>query len=346
MKQVKNILAAAALLALPIAFTSCEDVLGHWEKPVPATPAATTEEEEPAVVAAADQYLKWSTADNKLVVEDIPAGYITMESSTTTWNSNYIVESDVTITGDVTISGDANIILKDGVTLTVNGRVAGVNKLCIFAQNSDATAAGKLVIAPTSMAGSASSALSVSELQIHGGDITATGHDNSTAAGDDGLKTTGKMFIYAGKVTATGGAHDGGSTSGGIGIICSGNELHIYKAEVSATGGNTNSSGSSGYGISCGGESLLDPQLVIDGGTVTAKAGDATGATAGIVSTKLTVNSGKLLTQGNSSSGKGFNGSVMYLGAGLTAKGGSDGVNYPYSYSNNSNPADRYLKVE
>ena len=35
MKQAKNILAAAALLALPVAFTSCEDVLGHWEKPVP-----------------------------------------------------------------------------------------------------------------------------------------------------------------------------------------------------------------------------------------------------------------------------------------------------------------------
>lgn len=38
MKQIKNILAAVALLALPIAFTSCEDVLGHWEKPVPVTP--------------------------------------------------------------------------------------------------------------------------------------------------------------------------------------------------------------------------------------------------------------------------------------------------------------------
>ena len=342
MKQVKNILAAAALLALPIAFTSCEDILGHWEKPVPATPVATTE--EPAVVAAADQYLEWSTTDNKLVAQDIPAGYFSMTDGTTTWNGNYIVESNVTIGSNVNISGDVNIILKDGYTLTVKGRVNGEYKLCIFAQNSDASAAGKLVITPT--AGSGSSALSVSELQIHGGDITATGHENSSGAGDDGLKTTGKMFIYAGKVTATGGAHTGGSTSGGIGINCNGVECHIYKAEVSATGGKTNSSGSGGYGIACGGSSS-DPALTIDGGTVTAKAGDATGATAGIYSTKLTVNSGKLLTQGNLSSGsKGFEGSVMYLGTGLTAKGGSDGVNYPNSYPNNDNPIDRYLKVE
>lgn len=45
MKQIKNILAAAALLALPMAFTSCEDVLGHWEKPTPnpITPEVTPE---------------------------------------------------------------------------------------------------------------------------------------------------------------------------------------------------------------------------------------------------------------------------------------------------------------
>ena len=219
--------------------------------------------------------------------------------------------------------------------------MAGDNKLCIFAQNSDATAAGKLVIAPTSEAGSASSALSVSELQIHGGDITATGHENNSTAGDEGLTTSGRMFFYAGKVTAKGGSAKGGSGNGGIGINCNGVECHIYKAEVTATGGNTTaSSGSGGCGISSGG-GAGNPCLTIEGGTVTAKAGQANDATAGISSTWLTVNSGKLLTQGYPSSGKGFEGSVMYLGAGLTAKGGSDGVNYTNSYSNDSNPKIR-----
>lgn len=345
MKQIKNILAAAALLALPIAFTSCEDVLGHWEKPVPATPVATTE--EPAVVASADQYLEWSTTDNKLVAQDIPAGYITMESSTTTWNSNYIVESNVTIDGNVTITGDANIILKDGVTLTVNGRVAGDNKLCIFAQNSDATAAGKLVIAPTSGAGSASSALSVSELQIHGGDITATGHNNSSAAGDEGLTTSGKMFFYAGKVTANGGSATGASGNGGIGINCKGVECHIYKAEVTATGGNSTSPASGGNGIACGG-SGSDPALTIDGGIVKATAGEGT-SSYGVYSF-IHVEGGEFYACGNTN-GKGVLG-PLYWDASLTAEGGvTNAYGTVIDNNNNSNHGVdaityRYVRVK
>jgi len=41
MKNFKNYLIGGALLmAAPLTFTSCEDILGHWEKPTPATPAA------------------------------------------------------------------------------------------------------------------------------------------------------------------------------------------------------------------------------------------------------------------------------------------------------------------
>jgi len=344
MKQAKNILAAAALLALPIAFTSCEDVLGHWEKPVPATPVATTE--EPAVVAAADQYLEWSTTDNKLVAQDIPTGYVSMTDGLTPWNGNYIVESDVTISTDVSISGDVNIILKDGYTLTVKGHVDGNHKLCIFAQNSDATAAGKLVIAPTSMAGSASSALSVSELQIHGGDITATGHDNSSADGDDGLKTSGKMFFYAGKVTAKGGSATGGSGNGGIGINCNGVECHIYKAEVTATGGNS-TPGSGGNGIACGG-SGYEPALTIDGGIVKATAGDGTFSYG--VHSLIYVNSGEFYAHGNSS-GKGVRG-PLYWNASLIAEGGNtDAYGTVIDNSNNDNHSIdaityRYVRVK
>ena len=336
---------AMMILAGAMCLTSCEDILGQWDKPTPATPAAGAVDE--TIAAAPGEYLEWSTADSKLVIKDIPAGYTSMTNATTSWNGNYIVDSDVTIDNDVTISGDVNIILKDGFTLKVNKRVSGAYKLCIFAQNSDAASAGKLVIEPDAAATSSSSALSVAELQIHGGNITATGHDNASSYdGDDGIKTSGKLFVYSGKVTATAGAHSGGSNMGGIGINCGGNELHVYKAEVNATGGNTTSSGSTGNGIACGG-TAGDPCLTIDGGTVTAKAGDATGATAGIRCTWLTVNSGKLFAQGNTAAaGKGFDGSVLYFSAGLTAKGGSDGVNYPNSYSNGQDPEDKYLKVE
>ena len=33
--KIKNLLGAAIMMVLPLSFTSCDDILGHWEKPVP-----------------------------------------------------------------------------------------------------------------------------------------------------------------------------------------------------------------------------------------------------------------------------------------------------------------------
>lgn len=33
--KIKNLLCAAIMMVLPFSFTSCDDILGHWEKPVP-----------------------------------------------------------------------------------------------------------------------------------------------------------------------------------------------------------------------------------------------------------------------------------------------------------------------
>ena len=33
--KIKNLLCAAIMMVLPLSFTSCDDILGHWEKPVP-----------------------------------------------------------------------------------------------------------------------------------------------------------------------------------------------------------------------------------------------------------------------------------------------------------------------
>ena len=35
MKSIKNLMLLATLLALPFSFTSCDDILGEWSKPVP-----------------------------------------------------------------------------------------------------------------------------------------------------------------------------------------------------------------------------------------------------------------------------------------------------------------------
>ena len=62
MKQIKNILAAAALLALPMAFTSCEDVLGHWEKPTPNPIAPEVTPETPIDLMATPLTLEATSA--------------------------------------------------------------------------------------------------------------------------------------------------------------------------------------------------------------------------------------------------------------------------------------------
>lgn len=33
--KIKNLLCAAIMMVLPLSFTSCDDILGHWERPVP-----------------------------------------------------------------------------------------------------------------------------------------------------------------------------------------------------------------------------------------------------------------------------------------------------------------------
>lgn len=38
---IQKIVGAALLLALPLSFTSCEDILGSWDKPIPSTPEVT-----------------------------------------------------------------------------------------------------------------------------------------------------------------------------------------------------------------------------------------------------------------------------------------------------------------
>ena len=73
MKQIKNILAAVALLALPMAFTSCEDVLGHWEKPTPNPIAPEVTPETPIDLMATPLTLEAIT-DGTIKVKNPQAG--------------------------------------------------------------------------------------------------------------------------------------------------------------------------------------------------------------------------------------------------------------------------------
>lgn len=242
-------------------------------------------------------YLKWDDGTQALKATSFPETYKTMTATETTWSGTYIVEDNISINEDVTLGGDVDIVLCDGKTLTVKAKISGTYNLNIYAQSTDVATAGKLSVAPTGTSGT--DAISVKELQIHGGNFDATGAKNTVTSGTGGygITTTGIITFYAGKITATGGdSTNGASDNGGKGIFCEGKEITIYQAEVIATGGKA-SNGTGGWGIHCNGDSS-DPQLTIKGGTVKATGGDGTDAGSRGVHCKTTVDSGKLYVQG------------------------------------------------
>ena len=51
--------------------TSCEDILGHWEKPTPAVPASAV------VPEGIVKYMKWDTGQKKLVEAEVTEAEVT-----------------------------------------------------------------------------------------------------------------------------------------------------------------------------------------------------------------------------------------------------------------------------
>lgn len=139
MKQIKNILAAVALLALPMAFTSCDDILGEWDRPTPATNSAPTAKNvvysfslqdlagtditatDFKVTNQSGQTVVTASNDGKYTIETDDLGSATLlwlEATTTT--AKYIVNvkveelSSVFESGKLKMAAIGNVIGKDG----------------------------------------------------------------------------------------------------------------------------------------------------------------------------------------------------------------------------------------
>ena len=97
MKQIKNILAAATLLALPMTFTSCEDIFGEWSKPVSSTTPATQ-----------GKFIVYTDKDTKTYV-DIPADATVWTGTVAPGNlaaGTYVVEGNVVCSGEIKLQGE------------------------------------------------------------------------------------------------------------------------------------------------------------------------------------------------------------------------------------------------
>ena len=129
----------------------------------------------------------------------------------------YVVVGAVTNDARIVVSGDVNLILTDGAELVAKAGI-GVNNapghgngvLSIWAQCADAAVAGSLKA------------------------TAATRGD--AAIGGDAAVDAGQIYIYGGRISATG--RDGGAgIGGGAGANCSGGSVFIYGGSVTATGG-------------------------------------------------------------------------------------------------------------
>ena len=193
---------------------------------------------------AANEYNEGSWDGTKVVFTKQTAASeptaVANSDAAVTWDAGwYTVSDNVTITGDVSLTADAHLILQDGATLTINGKLyPGNYNLYIYGQ---CEGTGKLNITNSDDA-----IFSYKSFEIHGGEITAVSTKRAIV--------TGILNVYSGKLTAT--------SDGGNGIQFS-SSFDVYGGEVEGTSNATSSS----RGITDGG---YGKTLTVYGGKVTA----------------------------------------------------------------------------
>ena len=240
MKQnVLNALLGGALLLSAPLFTSCQDILGEWDRPTPASGGSGGS----------------SAAEGTYIVYTAPgtSSNVAIPSTATAWNftsgdvpaGTYYVEGSFTSTGALALRGDVNLILKDGATLTIQNGIAGWDdpdtpadltySLNVYAQSAG-TSMGKLIVNNDTPVGVApyleAYAIRVKSMTVHGGQIDATGNtSNAATVSGVAFEVKEKLTVYDGVVTMT---------AEGTAQACytwGGGALEFYDGTIKAIGG-------------------------------------------------------------------------------------------------------------
>lgn len=225
MKQnVLNALLGGALLLSAPLFTSCQDILGEWDRPTPASGGSGGSASKGIEYVAYSVSGTTATPSTETVTDYTD---ITGAITELTADKPYVVKSDVTITGNITLSGNAKIILCDGATLTINGHINDTydglyklnNSLAIFGQS---TGTGKIVVKTTA---DDDYPITAKDITIHGGlvEVTATG------ASTEAIFTQNDLVIYNGTVTA----------NATMVTVMANHAMYIYGGSITAIGGST-----------------------------------------------------------------------------------------------------------
>ena len=281
-------------------------------------------------------YMAWNgTTLVEKTGDDACTDYTVVTADTTTFEDGkwYVVSNSVTVSNRITVTGTANLILRDGATLTASKGITvnSGNTINIYAQiggTGELNAGSDTNVASI---GGGARYQSSGTVNIHGGKITATG--GSTASGIGGALDggNGEVNIYGGNVTAR-----GQNAAAGIGGYTgkSGGTVNIYGGTVNASG---SQSGTTGIGI--GGNNPGNCVVHIYGGEVTATSEKAA---AGIQGT-ITIDGGTVTAKGGGESytidcysgetysSNGINGTVTVNGGTVTATGGNVTVTGGYA---------------
>lgn len=268
--------------------------------------------------------------DENGVRYDIPQEMVVVEDETTSWNGEggeawYVVNEDAEIDERVEVSGTVNLVLCDGVTLTVEKgiHVTGENSLTIYGQE-----AGDGRIYATAIEEQAAIGGNTDEpggiLTINGGTIDVKGGvDAAGIGGGFGSNGTGGYItINNGNVYAKGGSQAAGIGGGAhAGGTENAEKIIINGGMIEATGG--------GYGAGIGGGRNQNGGCIeINGGCITAtgiNGGAGIGSGAGRNGDNvITISGGKIYANGsffNNRSSAGIGGGDLSAGGSITISG-------------------------
>lgn len=233
----------------------------------------------------------------------------------------YVVDGTATCAGDLTLKDNIKLILKDGASLTVSGKIDGGQSITIYGQTEST---GKL----SASGGEEGIAILANHLTVHGGVITVS-------EADQGIETEGDLKVHHGTINATGVSN----------AIISMKSITISGGEVTAVSTGEDGVGMSALAITISGSSTKvnasgnmegimnsDGTITIEGGEVTATAGaiEGTFGGVGIEAAEIIINGGNVKANGGDAAagsgvpgGAGIDGAITVNGGTVTAKGGN-----------------------
>ena len=205
---IQTLLSGAMILALSPMFTSCEDILGHWEKPVADVYTPTTFKVWNGtgwvkIDISSYDFTKLTPANIASMVSEgkviLPAG-------------KYLIDDNITIDYNVMVDATTStfdLYIQDGASLTINGslnagdlpdgiKIAGqkdgTGKINITATTSDGITAKKMTIDGGQLLVNNSDAtsvpLAVKQLEANSGSVSATNTGGAAMSVTDDVTIT------------------------------------------------------------------------------------------------------------------------------------------------------------